>query len=209
MKSDGASLNLHKGKILLATRNKAKVKEYSKLLHGIPYAIVSLEDIGIAQDVEESGETFEENASIKAKTYASMSGLVAIADDSGLEVDALGGEPGVRSARYAGEGATDKRRIDCLISKMKNIPLEQRAARFRCVIAVATPGGEVKYCEGKCDGVITFEPKGENGFGYDPIFYLPDRKLTMAEISMEEKNKISHRGKAAAKARRLLQKWPG
>lgn len=201
-------MNSNRGKILLATRNKAKVKEYSNLLHGIPYEIVSLEDIGITQDVEESGKTFDENATIKAKTYAKLSGLVAIADDSGLEVDALGGEPGVRSARYAGEGSTDKERIDYLLKKMKGIPSEQRAARFRCVIAVATPAGEVKICEGKCDGVITFEPRGKNGFGYDPIFYLPKHKSTMAEISMEEKNKISHRGKAAAKAHRLLKRWP-
>ena len=209
MKSDGESLNLNKGKILLATRNKAKVKEYSKLLHGIPYEIVSLEGVGISQDVDESGKTFEENASIKAKTYAQMSGLVAIADDSGLEVDALGGEPGVRSARYAGEGATDKERIVYLLKKLEGIPSEQRTARFRCVIAVATPAGEVKLCEGRCEGVITFAPKGGNGFGYDPVFCLPEREMTMAELSMEEKNKISHRGKAAAKARRLLQKWPG
>ncbi len=208
MKSAGKSLNLTKGKILLATRNKAKVREYSKLLRGIPYEIVSLEDVGISQDVEESGKTFDENATIKAKTYAKLSGLVAIADDSGLEVDALDGEPGVRSARYAGERATDKERIDYLLKKMKGIPSEQRAARFRCVIAVATPAGEVKLCEGKCDGVVTFVPKGENGFGYDPIFYLPEHKSTMAELSMEEKNKISHRGKAAAKALQQLKRWP-
>ena len=208
MKSDGKSLNLNRGKILLATRNKAKVKEYSKLLHGIPYEIVSLEDVGIAQDVEESSKTFDENATIKARTYAKLSGLLAIADDSGLEVDALDGAPGVRSARYAGEGATDKERIDYLLDKMKDVLSKQRTAHFRCVIAVATPDGEVKLCEGKCDGVMIFEPKGKNGFGYDPIFYLPDRQLTMAELSMEEKNKISHRGKAAAKARRLLQRWP-
>lgn len=201
-------MNLNKGKILLATRNKAKVKEYSRLLHGIPYEIVSLEDVGITQDVAESGQTFEENALIKAKTYAKQSSILAIADDSGLEVDALDGAPGVRSARYAGEGATDKERIDYLLDKMKDIPSKQMTARFRCVIAVATPAGEVKLCEGKCDGIITFEPKGKNGFGYDPIFYLPDRQLTMAELSMEDKNKISHRGKAAAKARRLLQRWP-
>lgn len=195
-----------KTKLLLATKNRAKVKEYSKLLHGIPYEIVSLEDVGIDEDVEESGKTFEENAAIKAKTCAKLSGLIAIADDSGLEVDALGGEPGVRSARYAGEGATDKKRIDYLLDKMRNISSGQRTARFRCVIAIATPAGEVKLCEGKCDGVITSEPKGENGFGYDPVFYLPDHEMTMAELSMDEKNKISHRGKAAAKARRLLQK---
>ncbi len=197
-----------KAKILLATKNRAKVKEYSRLLHGIAYEIVSLEDVGITQEVEESGKTFDENAAIKAKTYAKLSGVVAIADDSGLEVDALDGEPGVRSARYAGKGATDKERIDYLLDKIKDIPPEQRTARFRCVIAIATPAGEVKLCEGKCDGVITFGPKGENGFGYDPIFYLSDRKLTMAELSMEEKNKMSHRGKAAAKARRLLKRWP-
>ena len=197
-----------KAKVLLATKNRAKVKEYSKLLRGIPYEIVSLEDVGIAQDVEESGKTFEENATIKAKTYAKLSGLVAIADDSGLEVDALGGAPGVRSARYAGEGATDKERIDYLLKKMRGIPSEQRTARFRCVIAIATPDGKAEVCEGICPGIITFEPRGKKGFGYDPTFYLPEHKLTMAELSMEEKNKISHRGKAAAKARHLLKCWP-
>lgn len=195
---------MSKDKLLLATRNRAKVREYSKLLRGIPYTIVSLQDVGVEQEVEEAGDSFEENAILKAKTYAKLSGLITMADDSGLEVDALDGAPGILSARYAGDGATDGERIEYLLSNMVNILWEKRSARFRCAIAIASSEGEVRICKGTCPGIITFEPRGENGFGYDPVFYLPDRDRTMAELSMEEKNEISHRGRAAAEARRLL-----
>jgi XTP/dITP diphosphohydrolase len=196
---------LSKPKILLATNNRAKVKEYTKLLQGIPYRIVSLEDMHISEQVEETGTSFEENAILKAKRYAELSGLTTIADDSGLEVDALGGEPGVRSARYAGEGASDKERIDFLLNKLVDVPWEKRLAQFRCVIAIAYPDGEVQICQGQCRGILTFKPLGDNGFGYDPVFYLPDLHKTMAELSMSEKNAISHRGKAAEEARKALQ----
>jgi XTP/dITP diphosphohydrolase len=196
---------LSKPKILLATNNRAKVKEYTKLLQGIPYRIVSLEDMHISEQVEETGTSFEENAILKAKRYAELSGLTTIADDSGLEVDALGGEPGVRSARYAGEGASDKERIDFLLNKLVDVPWEKRLAQFRCVIAIAYPDGEVQICQGQCRGILTFKPLGDNGFGYDPIFYLPDLHKTMAELSMSEKNVISHRGQAAEEARKALQ----
>ncbi len=196
---------MSKPKILLATNNRAKVKEYAKLLQGIPYRIVSLEDMHISEQVEETGTSFEENAILKARRYAELSGLTTIADDSGLEVDALGGEPGVRSARYAGEGASDKERIDFLLNKLVDVPWEKRLAQFRCVIAIAYPDGKVQICQGQCRGILTFKPLGDNGFGYDPVFYLPDLHKTMAELSMSEKNVISHRGQAAEEARKALQ----
>jgi XTP/dITP diphosphohydrolase len=196
---------LSKPDLLLATNNRAKVKEYARLLKGIPYRIVSLEDINISEQVEETGISFEENAILKAKRYCELSGLTTIADDSGLEVDALDGEPGVRSARYAGEGVSDQKRIDFLLKKLVDVPWEERQAQFSCVIAIAYPDGKVQICQGQCRGILTFKPLGDKGFGYDPIFYLPDLHKTMAELSMNEKNTISHRGKAAEEARKTLQ----
>lgn len=192
------------GRLLLATNNKAKVREYRVLLEGIPCEIITPAELGITLDIDESGETFEENASLKASAYSSMSNLTALADDSGLEVDALGGEPGVLSARYAGEGVSDRERIEYLLTKLTDVPWEQRGARFRCVIAIASPDSEVTLCQGECPGIIAFEPKGTGGFGYDPVFYLPELNKTMAELSMEEKNQLSHRGKAAREARNIL-----
>ncbi len=194
-------------KLLLATKNAAKVREYLLPLQSIPYDIVTLSDVGINVVVSETGETMEENASIKAKAYALASNITALADDSGLEVDALGGEPGALSARYAGEGVSDRERLDFLLSKISHVPWEQRAARFRCVIAIASPQGAIELCQGECYGIIAFEPKGEGGFGYDPIFFLPERGKTMAELTIEEKNEISHRGKAARRARQILERF--
>jgi XTP/dITP diphosphohydrolase len=195
---------LSSGRLLLGTNNKAKVREYRVLLEGIPCEITTPAELGITQPVEESGETLEQNAVLKAKAYALMSNLTALADDSGLEVDALGGEPGVLSARYAGEGVSDRERIEYLLAKITDVPWEQRGARFRCIIAVASPDGEVTLCQGECPGIITFEPKGAGGFGYDPVFYLPELDKTMAELSMEQKNRLSHRGRAAMEARNIL-----
>jgi XTP/dITP diphosphohydrolase len=195
---------LSSGRLLLGTNNKAKVREYRVLLEGIPCEIITPAELGITQPVEESGETLEQNAVLKAKAYALMSNLTALADDSGLEVDALGGEPGVLSARYAGEGVSDRERIEYLLAKITDVPWEQRGARFRCIIAVASPDGEVTLCQGECPGIITFEPKGAGGFGYDPVFYLPELDKTMAELSMEQKNRLSHRGRAAMEARNIL-----
>lgn len=192
-------------KLLLATNNRAKVEEYTRLLLGIPYAIVNLADVGIKMIVDETGATLEENAALKAKTYATLSKLLTMADDSGLEVDTLGGQPGVLSARYAGEEATDKERIDFLLVKLGDTPWEKRTARFRCIIAIASSEGEAELCAGECQGIIAFKPTGEKGFGYDPIFYLPQLGKTMAELSMDEKNEISHRGQAVIKARRILE----
>ena len=193
-------------KLLLATNNKAKVREYRSLLSRLPFELVSLADQGIATTVSEVGETLEENARLKATVLAAESQLLALADDSGLEVDALGGEPGRLSARYAGEGASDRDRIDYLLAKLKGVPWERRSARFRCVIAIATPEGEVELCSGECPGIITFEPKGEQGFGYDPVFYLPELDKTMAELPLEVKNRVSHRGQAAREACQLLRR---
>ena len=192
-------------KLLLATNNKGKAREYKSLLEGVPFELVMPAEVGVSAEVAEVGKSFEENATLKATALAAQSQLLTLADDSGLEVEALGGEPGVLSARYAGEGASDSDRVSYLLTKLEGVPQEKRTARFRCVIAIATPEGEVELCIGECDGFIAFEPRGEGGFGYDPIFYLPEMKKTMAELSPETKNKISHRGRAAEKARRLLK----
>ena len=167
---------------------------------------MTLAEVGVDAMVEEEGASLEENARLKATAYAALSRLLTLADDSGLEVDALGGEPGVRSARYAGNGASDRERIDYLLARLADVPEAKRQARFRCVIAIATPKGEVKLSEGECQGVITFAPRGEEGFGYDPVFYLPERGKTVAELTPEEKNQISHRGRAAQEARQILER---
>ncbi len=193
-------------KLLLATNNRAKVREYKSLLQNLPFELVTLADQGINTEVSEEGESLEENARLKATVLAAESQLPALADDSGLEVDALGGEPGWLSARYAGEGASDRERIDYLLSRLEGIPLEKRSARFRCVIAIATPDGKVEYCSGECQGLIIFEPKGEHGFGYDPVFYLPELDKTMAELPLELKNQVSHRGQAARKVYQVLER---
>ena len=195
-------------KLLLATNNQAKVGEYRSLLENIPVELVTLAEQGITTVVDETGESLEENARLKAAVLAAESQLLALADDSGLEVDALGGEPGLLSARYAGEGASDRDRVDYLLSRLKGVPWEQRSACFRCIIAVATPDGEVELCSGECRGMITFEPKGQQGFGYDPVFYLPELDKTMAELPPEMKNQISHRGQAARKVYQVLKKQP-
>ncbi|MDO8691822.1 MAG: RdgB/HAM1 family non-canonical purine NTP pyrophosphatase [Dehalococcoidia bacterium] len=191
-------------KLLIATDNLHKLEEYRSLLEGLPFTLRSLGDEGIELEVEENGSTFEENASIKARTYAWFSGLLTLGDDSGLEVASLGGEPGVYSSRYAGPGASDRRRVKYLLSKMNAVPWEQREARFRCVIAIAQPGHDPRLCEGRCDGIIALEPRGKNGFGYDPVFYLPGLGLTMAELPSSRKNEISHRALAALEARKVL-----
>ena len=199
-------------KLLVASNNQGKVREYAQLLEGLDLELVTLAEVGIATSVAETGATFEENAILKATAYAQASGLLTLADDSGLEVDALGGEPGVRAARYAGESATDPQRIAFLLSKLEGVPPEKRTARFRCVIAIASPEGRVELAEGSCEGVIALESKGELGFGYDPVFFFPELGQTLAELPLAEKNRISHRGRAAAKARAILKtllSWRG
>ena len=193
-------------KLLLATNNQAKVGEYKSLLSELPAELVTLNEAGITISIDETGASLEENAKLKATLYAAESHLVAMADDSGLEVDALNGEPGPLSARYAGENASDRDRVDYLLSRLEAVPWEKRTARFGCVIAIAMLDGRVQICSGERYGIITFEPRGDNGFGYDPIFYLPDLGKTMAELPPEVKNQISHRGQAARKAYQVLEK---
>jgi XTP/dITP diphosphohydrolase len=192
-------------RLLLATNNQAKIVEYRSLLSDLPLELVTLADIGINTKVAETGSSLEENARLKATVLAAESRLLTLADDSGLEVDALGGEPGPLSARYAGEGASDRQRIDYLLSRLEGVSWEKRTARFRCVIAIATPN-KLETCSGEREGYITFQPRGEYGFGYDPVFYLPELDKTMAELPLETKNQVSHRGQAARKAYTVLEK---
>ena len=192
-------------KLLLATTNRGKIREYRSLLSDLPFELVTPDEIGINIAVEENYPSYEENARMKAVAYAGTSRLTTLADDSGLEVDVLGGEPGIRSARAAGEAAGDKDRIEHLLARLKEVPLEKRTAHFKCVIAIATPKRKTELCHGECQGLIALQPKGENGFGYDPVFYLSELKKTMAELPLETKNQISHRGKAAREAYRILE----
>ncbi len=190
--------------VVLATGNKGKVKEFSNLLEGVFGKIISLSDLGSPPEVIEDGLTFRDNALKKAREIAQYSGKLTLADDSGLEVDALNGQPGVYSARYSGEGATDKTNIDKVLAELGNNP--NRKARFVCVLALVDPNGEELVVEGFCEGVILGEPRGEGGFGYDPVFYLPDRRKTMAEVEPELKNTISHRANALKRLKTELER---
>ena len=193
--------------LLIATTNQNKLREYAAIFSGLPTELRSLSDVGITDDVEETGATFAENARLKAEFYAIRSNLPVLADDSGLEVAALGGEPGVRSHRYAGPNASDAERNELLLKKMEHVPFHARLARFVCVIALALPDGTIELVEGALPGVIELEPRGTNGFGYDPLFYLLDEDKTLAEVSSERKNQISHRAVAARAAREVLDRW--
>lgn len=196
------------GCLLLATNNQGKVREYKTLFKALPFQLVTMAERGITTVVDEVGDSLEENARLKATILAAESQLLALADDSGLEVAALSGEPGRLSARYAGEDASDGDRVSHLLLRLRDVPWLERSACFRCVIAVATPGGDVELCSGECRGMITFEPHGEQGFGYDPVFYLPELGKTMAELPMEIKNQVSHRSRAALKVTQMLTKQP-
>ncbi len=198
----------HQSKLLVATRNPGKMVELRELLEGVPFRLTSLDDEEVVEEVEETGATFEENARLKASFYASLTGLMTLADDSGLEVDALGGEPGVHSARYGGPGLTDEDKVELLLKNMKDVPWEKRAGRFRCVISMVSRTEDFGMVSGVVEGIIQYTPKGANGFGYDPVFYLPHLGKTTAELSLEEKNLLSHRGKAARKAAALLKSTP-
>ncbi len=182
--------------IVLATSNAHKLKEFRELLKDAPVAIKSLADFGPMPEPVEDGATFDDNAYKKALHYAKVLGLPCLADDSGLAVDALGGRPGVYSARYAGPGATDWSNCDKLLAEMEG--QANRSAHFVCVLSLATPGGPALTWEGRCDGELLTERRGEAGFGYDPLFYYPELGKTFAELSMEEKGRVSHRGRAMA-----------
>ena len=205
-------------KLLVATHNPGKVREYQTLLADLPLEVTYLDAEGITLEVEETGHTFAENAVLKATTYARASGLWTWADDSGLEVDALSGAPGVYSARYGGPGASDADRYRKLLDALTGVPWARRTARFRCVVALVTPtdvpgtsevpgtwSSSVQTADGACDGIIAFGPAGNNGFSYDPVFYMPDRGLTMAQLPAETKHEISHRGRAARAAEKRLE----
>ena len=183
-------------KIIFATGNQGKMKEIREILADLDAEVLSLKDAGIEADIVEDGKTFEENARIKAKAICEMTGEIVLADDSGLEIDYLNKEPGIYSARYMGEDTSYHIKNANLVQRLEGVPDEQRTARFVCAIAAAFPDGTVKTVRGTMEGRIGYDEKGENGFGYDPIFYLPEYGCTSAELSMEEKNKISHRGKA-------------
>ena len=192
-------------KLLLATSNPSKLDEYRVLLSGVNVTLVTPPEQGLEGQPEETGETFEENALLKARYYAQASGLLSLADDSGLEVDALGGEPGVHSARYAGEGATDADRVLLLLSRLKGVPAERRTARFQCVVALAWPEGATETFHGSCEGQIAGEPRGNSGFGYDPVFCVPELGKSFAELEPDVKNQRSHRAEAARKAAERLR----
>ena len=186
-------------KIIVATGNEGKMKEFRQILQGEDIVFSSLKDENL-QDVEivEDGSTFEENALIKARKISELTGQIVLADDSGLEVDALDKAPGIYSARYMGEDTSYRIKNQSLVDRLEGVPVEKRTARFVCVIAAAFPDGTVCTTKGTIEGKIGYEERGENGFGYDPIFYLPDMSRTTAELSPEEKNAVSHRGKALA-----------
>jgi XTP/dITP diphosphohydrolase len=191
-------------KLLVATHNPGKAREYAQLLADLPLVVTWLADVAITEAVEETGATFAENALLKARHYAGLTGLLTWADDSGLEVDALGGEPGVFSARYGGPGLSDQQRCAALLAALNGAPEAQRTARFRCVVALAHPDGRSWTTTGVIEGRILSAPRGANGFGYDPVFFVPAYAASMAELPEAVKNQISHRAIAAAHARRLL-----
>lgn len=190
--------------LVIATRNNGKKSEIKDLLEGFPVQIKNLNDFGPIPGVEENGKTFDENAYIKASFTAKVLGLPALADDSGLVVKALDGAPGIYSARYAGENATDEERCVKLLGEMEGE--KDRRAAFECVISIAVPTGAALTYEARCDGLIADQPVGENGFGYDPIFYYPPFNKTFAELNSEEKNKVSHRGRAFKEIRSEFDK---
>jgi len=192
-------------RILVATHNQGKLREFARLLDNLGIEWLTLDDAGITTDIAETGATFEDNARLKAGGYAALSGLITLADDSGLEVDLLNGEPGVYSARYGGSGTTAEDRYRLLLRKLEGVADDKRTARFRCVIAIAVPGEDMITSSGACEGVIIHEPRGVQGFGYDPVFYLPEQGKTMAELDPELKNQISHRAVAVRAIRPMLE----
>lgn len=196
---------MSKKKLVFATGNQGKVNEFKQML-GEEYEIYSMKDLGIDVDIVEDGKTFEENAIIKAKTVMEVTGEMVLADDSGFEVDCLDKEPGIYSARYLGEDTPYSIKNAKILERCEGVPEEKRDARFVCVIACAYPDGKVDTATGVIEGKLAYEQRGENGFGYDPIFFLPERGCTTGELAPEEKNAISHRGIAIRKMVEILKK---
>jgi XTP/dITP diphosphohydrolase len=195
----------HKITLVVATGNRGKFNEIAELLRGLDVVIVPLDRVGRVEVPPESGDSFQENARLKAVAVSAAVGHLTLADDSGLEVDALGGEPGVLSARFGGPGKTDADRYHLLLDKLIGIPPARRTARFRCVVALAEPVGRVHFTEGTCEGRIALAPRGSHGFGYDPVFEVPALGKTLAEVGPEIKNRLSHRAQAVAKMRAIIQ----
>jgi XTP/dITP diphosphohydrolase len=191
-------------KIVIATTNQNKLRELRDLLQGIDVELLSLRDFPDCPAVTEDGKSFAENAMKKARAICARTGMVTIADDSGLEVEHLGGQPGIYSARYAGDGAADKDNYEKLLRELQGVKAEDRGARFCCVLAIVSPEGKEKLIAGEYRGVIIEEPRGHNGFGYDPVFLDTASGLTFAEMGAEEKNKISHRAQALQSLRKIL-----
>ena len=192
--------------MIFATGNENKMKEIREILGALPLEILSMKEAGVFADIVEDGKTFEENALIKARAICKLAGEMVLADDSGLEIDYLNKEPGIYSARYMGEDTSYHIKNKSLIDRLEGVPDEKRTARFVCAIAAVFPDGKELGVRGTVEGVIGYEEKGENGFGYDPIFYLPERGCTTAELSPEEKNSISHRGNALRLMKELLER---
>lgn len=190
--------------LLVATHNPGKRREYRALLAPLKVEIRFPDDLDVHLDVREDGTTYAENAHKKAQRYASASGMLTLADDSGLEVDALGGAPGIHSARYA--AGSDADRVEALLEDLRGVPRSDRTARFRCVLVIVTPTNEIYEADGTCEGLIATEPRGTGGFGYDPVFYLPDHDATMAQLPGAEKNRISHRAQAVQEALPVLKR---
>jgi len=194
--------------LLIATRNQGKTDEIRQALEGLPYRVLSMAELGRdLPEVEEDGATLLENAQLKARAYAKTSGLLALADDSGLEVDALDGAPGVISARWAGPGATDADNNQKLMAELAQLGDPPRTAVFRTVMVLAEPEGREDWVAGRCVGLIPRQPLGSEGFGYDPLFFVPAAGKTFAQMGLEEKNRLSHRGEALRRMRVLLTRW--
>ena len=196
--------------MVIATRNSGKMNEMWKMLSETTYNPLSLDDVQINEEVEETGVTFRENAILKAKTYGKLCGKLTLADDSGIEVDALDGQPGIYSARYGGEGKDDNDRNELLLKNLSGISEDKLTARFRCVVALWNPINDASVTfEGRIEGKITLNVRGSNGFGYDPLFFFPEKNKTLAELSIQEKEVVSHRGKAMREAIMYLEQNEG
>lgn len=192
-------------KLIFATGNQGKLKEIREIMADLDVEVLSMKEAGVQTEIEENGTTFEENAVIKARAVGKLTGELTLADDSGLEIDYLNKEPGVYSARYMGEDTSYHVKNASLVKRLEGVPMEQRTARFVCVIAAVFPDGRVETARGTIEGVIGYEERGENGFGYDPIFYVPELNCSTAELTPGQKNEISHRGKALRKMKEILK----